>query len=450
MTEVSNKFPFLSCLALAPKLLYRFTLVFLGMYVIPNDLAYGFTESLSNITFWDRPIMWVGHFFFGWAFDPENILRSFDYRFELCRYIFIAITSLIVSSLWIIIDLYRNLNYESKLKSLAQTVIRYHVAFLMMSYGVTKIFLIQFGTMDIDTMESTIGDQSPMGFMWSFMSFSKTVNFFTGWMEFMGAVMLFFRKTTFLGALLLLVTLTSVVIMDIGYDVSVTLYAIQIFLLVVVLLSSQFKRLFSFIVLNKTTTANTYDYLFKNTRYRKVALVLKPIIITVYCYFLANQYIEYYSLSKTNKNSWFEAKHDVETFVMNKDTIPNSVEDTLLSAKKWKKIIFNGSSYLPESFEITYEDDRKTRYTFDIDTLKRRIEYSKYVPYWAEGKITGRDSTTANWEVLNYKALNKKEYVFEAVFKGDTIQVKTKAKHREDYNLIKYSGYFLLDLEKGK
>lgn len=443
---MSNKFQSLKSIAIAPKLLYRVTLVFLAMYIIPNDLAYGFTESLSKITFWDRPIMWVGQFFFGWEFDPKNILRSFDYRFELCRYIFIAITALVVSSLWIIIDRYRNLNYESKLKSLAQTVVRYHVAFLMMSYGITKILLIQFGTMGIDTMESTIGDQSPMGFMWSFMSFSKTVNFFTGWVEFIGAVMLFFRKTTFLGAMLLLGTLTSVVIMDIGYDVSVTLYAIQIFLLVVVLLSSQFKRLLSFIVLNKTVTADTYNYIFKNTRYRKVTLVLKVIVITVYSYFLTDQYMEYYSLSKTNKNSWFQAKHDVETFVMNKDTIPNSVADSLLNAKKWKKIIFNGSSYLPESFEITYDDDHTARYTFDIDTIKQRIEYSTYVPYWAEGKITGRDSTTVEWEILNYKKLNKKEYVFDGVFKGDTIQVKTNAKHKEDYNLIKYSGRFLLDL----
>ena len=72
-------------IGLAKKILYRFILLFIGLYVVPNDLAYGFVESFGKLTFWDGPIIWVGNFFFGWEFDKENLLRSFDYRFEFCR-----------------------------------------------------------------------------------------------------------------------------------------------------------------------------------------------------------------------------------------------------------------------------------------------------------------------------------------------------------------------------
>lgn len=434
-------------IGLAQKLLYRFILLFIALYVIPNDLSYGFIDSFGKLTFWDRPIIWVGNFFFGWEFDKENLLRSFDYRFELCRYIFVIITALLVSAIWIGIDKYLKSNYEKTLKIVAQTVLRYHIALIMIGYGISKIFSIQFGSMDIDKMELTVGEQSPMGFMWSFMSFSKTVTFFSGWIEFIGAFLLFFRKTVFLGALLLIGVLTGVVIMDIGYDVSVTLYAIQLFLLVLVLLSSQFKRLFSFVVLNKTVAAETYEPLFKDTKYNKVALAIKTILILVFTVLSVNQFSEYYDLSRNNKNSWFQSKHEVQTFVLNRDTLSNRNLDTVLAKKRWKKIIFNGTSYMPESFEVTNEDDSAARFTFDIDSVAQRIQYKPFVPYWNEGEIIGKDTTKVKWEILNYNKLSPKEYLFEGIFAGDTILVKTKAKDREDYNLMKYSGRFLLDLK---
>ncbi|WP_299336665.1 DoxX family protein [uncultured Psychroserpens sp.] len=425
------------------KTFWRFVLLFLILHIVPNNLGFGFTYALDDSTFWDRPVIWFGEQLFGWDFDLEWLYRGFDSKYQLCKYIFIILLALIGTALWMLIDKYFKTNYNDKLRTFVQTALRYHLAVIMMSYGLSKVFMLQFGTLDLNGLERKIGDFGPMGLMWTFMSYSKTVVMFAGWTECIGAVLLFFRKTTFLGALVLFGVMLSVVIMDIGYDVTVAMYAIQLLLMVIVLLSSQFKNLFKFIVLGKKVASVPYKYLFKDSKFRKIALALK-VLLMVSCSVL--WFKEYNQRIKSQAKSayyWFSAKHTVETFILNGDTIPVSNED---HPKLWKTITFDDSFYFPETFALEKTSIRPFRFNYEVDSISQTIRYNTAKPnFIGNDNEDEEDQTDLEWQTINYKELEDKVFEFETIFEGDTIYAKTKVKRFEDYILIRNSGHFLFD-----
>lgn len=430
------------------KAFWRFVLVFLILHIIPNNLEYGFGYNLTDSPFWDKPTIWLGELMTDWEFNKDRLRRGYDSKYQVFVSFLFFLLAIFSTIIWLIVDKIFKKNYDNILRTFIQTVLRYHLAIIMLSYGLSKVFMLQFGTMDIDSMESTFGNQWGMSMMWTFMSFSKTFVMFSGWAETIGAILLFFRKTTFLGALILFGTLLGVVVMDIGYDVTVTMYAIFLFLLVIVLLSSQLKNLFTFLLTNKKISAEPYNYLFKNTKFNKIAVALKILILLFITYKNIEEHKERIALQAPVKSSWFTAKHTVEEFVLNGDTIPVLNND---NPKLWTKVIFNGSpDYFGESYAITKGDETKERYNFDVDSITKIIRYKTYKSkYDDEGNA--REETEEEkkeaWQTMSYKKIGDREYELEAIYKGDTIYAKTKAKLFSDYTLIKNKGRFIFDLK---
>lgn len=427
------------------RVFWRYFFLFFLFYIVPDDLGHGFTNDFFDLPFWDKPVVWLGENLLNWKFDLENLYRGYDSKYQLSKVILLLILAVICTSIWLFIDKLVKKEYDNFLKIFFQTILRYHIAIIMMSYGLAKVFMLQFGTIDIDTMESKIGDAGGMSFMWNFMSYSKLVVMFSGWIELIGAILLFFRKTTFLGAIMLFGVMLGVVVMDIGYDVSVTIYAMFLFLMILILLSSQFKSLLSFIVLNKSSSPEPYIHLFRDNKFKKWALGLKVLILLLVVYLHTTEQIETYNMQNTNKNAWFSGKHTVETFVLNNDTI--SIQDTD-NPKLWKKITFNGTSYLPESFVITKvnKNERNERFNFEIDSTAGTISYKPFISRYESRNDKEPDSVIA-WNIFSYKKMDDKKYVIEGIYNEDTIQVTTKIKLFEDYTLIKRKGNFLFDLE---
>lgn len=409
------------------KVFWRFCLLFILFYIVPNDLGYSITDAHYDLDIWDNIIIWIGETFYGWEFDKEQLYKGYDSIFEYCRYIFVFSIAFIGTIIWLFIDQIIKKKYTNTIKLIVQTILRYHVGLTLLDYGLSKILMIQFGTMSIDMMEQPVGDFTGMGLMWTFLSHSKLVVMFSGWLEFIGGVLLLFRRTTFLGSIILIAVLANVVLLNFGYDVTVTLYASLLLCLSIVLISTQLKSFLKYVVLNKQAKADPYLPLVKS---KKVRMIFKIVLISVIGYFHVKNYTELYQEYKINRYAWFTNIQKVEKFVMNGDSL-NLSEET--NPKAWKKISFNGLSYYPESFSITDAEDNSERYKFEIDSIKNIIRYK---PYFKEDK---------KWDTLSYKKIEDRKYIFEGIFNGDTISVISKAKYFEDYKLIRYKGKFLFD-----
>ena len=110
-------------------------------------------------------------------------------------------------------------------RDLSQTVLRYYVGTILLSYGFSKVFPVQFSVMGPDRLLQPYGDSSPMGLLWTFMGASPGYQVFAGAAEVLGGGLLLFRRTTLLGALIVMGVMANVFAMNVFFDVPVKLYS---------------------------------------------------------------------------------------------------------------------------------------------------------------------------------------------------------------------------------
>jgi hypothetical protein len=102
-----------------------------------------------------------------------------------------------------------------------------------------------------------------MGLLWSFMGYSKIYNLFTGLVEMAGGTLLFIPRLATLGALISVGAMANVFMLNLGYDVNVKLYSLNLLLMGIYLLTPEARRLLNVFVLNRATAPVEHSPLFR-------------------------------------------------------------------------------------------------------------------------------------------------------------------------------------------
>jgi hypothetical protein len=161
--------------------------------------------------------------------------------------------------------------------------LRYLLAWIIMGYGLAKVFPMQFQPPTDARLVQRFGDFSPMGLLWSFMGTSMGYTIFAGAMETLGAVLLLFRRTALVGALITAAVMTNVFALNMFYDVPVKLYSFHWLMMALVIAAPDLGRLFRFAVLQKPTDApSPAGPVFAKRRWRIVSGVVgKGIVLAL-------------------------------------------------------------------------------------------------------------------------------------------------------------------------
>lgn len=139
-------------------------------------------------------------------------------------------------------------------------LLRYSIALGLASYAVAKIFQQQFPPLDAISLESRIGDLSPMRLLWNFMQYSRPYSLFGGVMELTVVLLLCFRRTATLGALLCLGVMGNVALLNLAYGVQVKLYSTMLVVSAAVLVLYDAPRLLAVLVRNRPAAPATLDF----------------------------------------------------------------------------------------------------------------------------------------------------------------------------------------------
>ena len=406
----------------------RFVFLYLVFYIYPYGFEYIQELDTNDISIWENITIWFGEGFLGWEMDKERLMKGFDSKYDYSRFLLITLLALLGTGIWMFVDSKTKSDYNSKLKTLTRTILRYHVGLTLIIYGISKVFMLQFGEMDLDKLESTVGSNNGMRFLWTFMSYSKFYTMSTGWIEVIGGVLLLFRRTTFIGTFILFISMVNVVLIDIGYDVRVKMFAIHLLLMTILLMSNDLKRITNFFFFNKPTKPSIELALFSSGIYKKIGYALKGALLlyfTVSCFFIYKDRIHKH---KENRYPSLTSFHEVQTQIINGERIPETDE------RRWKSISINGNSYRPESLRISSKDSYPKYYSFTADTIQKTISLvSKNHPDLYE---------------FTYKELPDKVFIFEgASSQGDSIWIKTKSKSLKDYPLTSNKIKWITDLK---
>jgi hypothetical protein len=235
------------------RLVGRFALVAFGLYHLPLKLnnypslgGDGFREDgLAHD--WGRVFgqvgLWIARHVFQMTGPMPQALGgdNGDTAEEFCRLLFGVVVAIAAAVIWTAAD--RRRPRARWVEPALRLILRYSIAIGLASYGMAKIYPLQFGPLPATALETRLGELHPMALLWSFMEYSQPYVLFAGIMEMLVVLLVSFRRTATLGALLCVPVMANVAIMNWCYSVPVKLFSTMTLLSAVVLVAYDARRI---------------------------------------------------------------------------------------------------------------------------------------------------------------------------------------------------------------
>lgn len=267
--------------------------------------------------------------------------------------------SLVLALLWSLIDRRREVNrwWSEGLRIYT----RYALAMVMLNYGLSKVFPRQFPPLTYDQLIEPLGQFSPMGHLWAFMSGSQAYSFLSGLLEIVGALLLIFRRTTLAGALVLSGVMANVVALNFFYDVPVKIFSTQLLLTCLFLIWPDAKRLGNVLLLNRGTEPIDQQMPVS----RRVRLSTWALKFAFLAWTFGTIDVEALRSNAPKVMPPLFGLYEVETFVQAGQEVP-----PLLSEKqRWRRVVFNERKRMV----VQKVDDSVLRWTAAVDPEKKTI-----------------------------------------------------------------------------
>jgi hypothetical protein len=144
--------------------------------------------------------------------------------------------------------------YNEKLLPLFKTVTVYFLAFVLLKYGLDKVFLRQFYTPAPNILYTPFGNLDRDILYWSTIGVAPAYQCIMGIVEVIAALLLLINRTRFLGLLLAIITMVQVVIINFTFDISVKMFSLLLLAMAVYVAWPQLKALFAFLLTQKAIT----------------------------------------------------------------------------------------------------------------------------------------------------------------------------------------------------
>jgi uncharacterized membrane protein YphA (DoxX/SURF4 family) len=285
---------------------------------------------------WNSVAGWVGRAVLAIPYEINTATngsgdRTIDWLIVLC---FVSI-ALIATVVWTLVD--RRPSDHARLREILRILVRYSLAFILLGYGVIKVFGGQFPVPGASRLFQRFGDSSPMGLLWTFMGASPAYVFFSGAMEVLGAVLLLFRRTTTIGALVLTGVLANIVLLNFCYDVPVKINSSHYFLMCIFLVLPDLQRLANVLLFNRSTEPVPHELVLPRRWMRVTRLVVKYGAIAVVMFTTVKSATERYQSGEGE--TWYGGYWAVTTFTRDGRDVPALATDST----RWQKIRFRDS-----------------------------------------------------------------------------------------------------------
>jgi hypothetical protein len=355
----------------AQKTAFRFFFIFLLLYIAINPIAVLSEWTLPLYKMYIEPVQllatWTGqhvlHLQQQVNFEGNG---SGDKTYDYITLLIIAVLSVTGTIIWSAADSGRK-SYNKLLYWLS-VMVRFYLALIMLSYGLVKVFKLQFPYPDVNRLKETFGEASPMGLAWTFLGYSKGYNYFIGFAELSGSLLLFFRRTTALGAVITMSVAANIMAVNYCFDVPVKLLSTMLVVMSAFLIAGDLRRFVNFFILNRTVyPVDLSEHKFK-IRWQNVTLVTLKYLFIAYMIF--SNVTEVYSAFKTYNKS--NAAFYGEYTVQSEGSVNNSSEVIPNDTRYWKKLIIT-----PETFIIEFVNGMTSTYSCNADQSAKQLTLSE-------------------------------------------------------------------------
>lgn len=409
--------------SISEKIAFRFCTLFFLLFILPFPVAY-----IPFADFWNRPVfkLWgdLWHAVVPWVGEhilhlPEKITTfgngSGDTTYNYVLLLTTFVVSLLGTLIWSAIDRKR-MNYRVAHYWL-RTLVRYFLAYVLLSYGFSKLFHAQMLPPSLYELIQPFGDKSPMGLAWSYVGYSKAFSFITGLAEAVGGLLLIFRRTVTIGSLLNVFVLGNVVIMNFCYDVPVKIYSSTLWLLSLFLLAPEANRLAKVLVTNRPVPAADLARPISG-KWIKYGNILKLAFFAWVLWTFTEKQLRRQALFGENRQKPpLHGLFEVREFIRGKDTLPLLITDTAI----WRNFVVEYN----KNAVIKFMNDSMRRYITKVDTIAHTIQMHPYYPVM----------DTTNKSLFRYEQ-NGDGLTFEGSWRGDSVKIRMEKKDGTRFRLI--------------
>lgn len=348
------------------KISFRFFFCFFTIHFCLNAPLYFMIFGLNIPVF-----LWFDKLYAPWYhFVNDHILhlKQAHTDLKLNEFIFhlMAITTAFMATIiWSVFD--------RKRKSYAQAdfwlrhALKYILAIIIFSYGIDKLIPNQMSLPDTSTLDAPVGDFSPFYLFWTLMGSHTFYQSFTGLVEITAAFLLVFNRTHVMGLIVLTGTLINVLMLNIGFDISVT-YFVTLLLVACLYLLFPFLASISQFIFNLQPTELYKPSILNNSKRFKVIFILSAIVFMASI--ISNTIDNWTRYAKTVKQEDATRTFHVLTQTRNSDTLKMVLDDKA-RWKYWIEYKKEGKNYLSL---LTMNDTITFDYLFEKDTTKKIIE----------------------------------------------------------------------------
>ena len=360
------------------KILFRFIFIYFMLYLNPWTWLNRIPGTDSVFEYYYQRMDWLVHYANNNIFHTYKTLippnGSGDTSYAWVELQLQLLLALIGTLIWTIVD--RKNSEYNRISYWFRIILRYSLILALMSYGIIKLFGMQMLFPTLSQLATPLGDLLPMRLSWLFIGYSDQYQFFSGLMEVIAALLLFFRASSAFGAVASSAVFANVVMMNLSYDIPVKQYSIHLFLMSLILVIYDYRRLLSLITNKPSAPSTIYNVEF-NKRWMQIGRFFMKYIFMGYMVG-TTIYQTYYRWndfrSPKEVGPVRSGLYDVKLFTLNKDTIPPLHTDSI----RWKDVVFDhGSGSVGTADTIFWQRYRRGYFRYEIDSASTEIKFTK-------------------------------------------------------------------------
>ena len=404
LTTTANKWTF------AEKILFRFFFCFLGIHsLICYNIFFavfyswekGFYKMGELLAVFSKPLAWLDKQIYHIGYKHGDITFYQDNRYAWVIIITLFILSILMTIVWSLVDKKR-VNYN-RLHYWFIIYLVLHLCLAMIFYAAIKIIPLQMPWPNVEELLKPFGDSDKFWQFWNLMGVVPAYSRFMGICELVATLLVIYHRTRILGCLFLTVILGNVVCYNIFFNVPVKMSAIYLLVVTLFLLAPFASRLFHFFYYQQAVSLKEKNYAF-TTPWKRYLLNYAFFFLLLWVAFRRSS--ETISIYNTYvKNRKLERLYTVNSFVIEKDTIPPLLTDTI----RWKRLAFTDYPK-EENYALVYNmQDKKESFNYIWDSSGGQIQ------------LISKDSLQKI--VFNYYDLNESAMKLEGKWKGNSVSM---------------------------
>jgi hypothetical protein len=380
----------------------RIAIVFVALFILSLPFPWFVLPDVGSIVapFFEMLARWSGSALFGITtpYTVEIVSDSIGMYIHLFD---LMIISVVAGVVWYLADGSRR---DSRLPGwLLGIGASWYLSLQLLRYGFEKLFKHQFYLPEPNTLFTPLGHLSPDILYWSAIGSSHSYSAFTGLVEIIPALLLLFERTRLLGALGAIGVMIHVLMINVGFDISVKILSAFLLLLAAIVAAPDAGALYRFFITKQPATTKRWRPAASSSRSMLFGALIKGFVVAI---FLFESLYIYFASGSFNDDMaarpFMHGAYDVTLFVRGADTIPPLLEQT----GRPRRIFFHRQGY----FITQGMDDRLIDYSVEIDSAAGRL------------MLEGHGASA----VLEYEHPDDSLLTLHGMFGGDSVRLETR------------------------